>query len=189
MKNVFFLFFFLVVIEPFFLAVGVTSLSLSLFFSRGFTRLLPRWYLPSVTGLLSSFFFSSFSLLFFRQAFHYSHDEEGGLAGEETDTKKNRSTSQQHEEKTKEEEDRKDSERGSQILPYKDLAANECGFLGMTFLCKRRHEEEMKQSLASVNAEYKTIVDPYYSCAVYETRDPSNIPIRIFICEDDTWLP
>ncbi|KEP61965.1 UNVERIFIED_CONTAM: glyoxalase-like domain protein [Hammondia hammondi] len=73
------------------------------------------------------------------------------------------------------------------VEPYRDLAPGECGFLGLTFLCKQMNVADLTQSLEAVGAKLKGAHDPVYGCRVLETRDPENIPVRIVVCPDALW--
>ncbi|KFG33611.1 glyoxalase family protein [Toxoplasma gondii p89] len=73
------------------------------------------------------------------------------------------------------------------VEPYRDLSPGECGFLGLTFLCRQMNVADLTQSLEAVGAKLEGTHDPVYGCRVLETRDPENIPIRIVVCPDDLW--
>ncbi|CBZ52268.1 putative glyoxalase [Neospora caninum Liverpool] len=79
------------------------------------------------------------------------------------------------------------ADASADVAPYVDLSPTECGFLGLTFLCKKVNEADLEQSLAAVGAKLEKTRDTVYDCLVYETRDPENIPIRILVCPDDLW--
>ncbi|PFH35503.1 hypothetical protein BESB_051540 [Besnoitia besnoiti] len=79
------------------------------------------------------------------------------------------------------------TDAATDLDPYQDLSPRECGFLGLTFLCKKAREAELCSALEAVGAPLKKTEDPIYALPVYETRDPDNIPLRVVICDDAAW--